>query len=102
MNMRYSPRDAADNMPAVNAIKLLEELGDDHSQRQSGLSAQPGVSVLAGPYQKKIVPVRCSAFKAVSVGMGGYGAVGDLVAVNSKIRVSITLTILIAFSCSIR
>jgi hypothetical protein len=38
-------RDAADNMPAVNAIKLLEELGDDHSQRQSGISASPGVTI---------------------------------------------------------
>lgn len=38
-------RDAADNMPAVNAIKLLEELGDDHSQRQSGASASPGVTI---------------------------------------------------------
>lgn len=38
-------RDAADNMPAVNAIKLLEELGDDHSQRGSGASASPGVTI---------------------------------------------------------
>jgi hypothetical protein len=38
-------RDAADNMPAVNAIKLLEELGDERSQRGSGANTSPGMTI---------------------------------------------------------
>lgn len=38
-------RDAADNMPAVNAIKLLEELGNDQRSGQPGVSASAGVTI---------------------------------------------------------
>ena len=38
-------RDAADNMPAVQAIKLLEEMGDEHAMRSQGVSASPGVTI---------------------------------------------------------
>lgn len=38
-------RDKADNMPAVNAIKLLEELGADQQARGSAASASPGVTI---------------------------------------------------------
>jgi len=38
-------RDAANNMPAVNAIKVLEQLPDDAAARASAGSAAPGVTV---------------------------------------------------------
>jgi hypothetical protein len=51
-------RDAADNMPAVNAIKVLEMLGGEHSEQHSS-NSQPGVvirlvSVSATPAQHTI------------------------------------------------
>jgi hypothetical protein len=36
-------RDAADNMPAVNAIRALEQLGDEQTNRPSAPS--PGISI---------------------------------------------------------
>jgi hypothetical protein len=48
-------RDAADNMPAVQAIRLLEELGDEQLQRNTGTSHSPGVTIrvinVAAPVQ---------------------------------------------------
>ena len=48
-------RDAADNMPAVQAIRLLEELGDEQLQRNTGTTHQPGVTIrvinVAAPVQ---------------------------------------------------
>jgi hypothetical protein len=39
-------RDADNNMPAVNAIKVLEQLGDEQQSRGgSGASASPGVTI---------------------------------------------------------
>jgi hypothetical protein len=38
-------RDAADNMPAVNAIKVLEQIGDEQQQRGSGASVGAGVVI---------------------------------------------------------
>jgi hypothetical protein len=39
-------RDAANNMPAVQAIKVLEELGDDYQRAGSGAAApSPGVVI---------------------------------------------------------
>lgn len=38
-------RDADNNMPAVNAIKVLEQLGEDQSAREAGVSASPGVTI---------------------------------------------------------
>lgn len=38
-------REAAPNMPAVQAIKLMHELGADQQQRNSGASASPGVTI---------------------------------------------------------
>jgi hypothetical protein len=38
-------RDAENNMPAVNAIKVLEQLGDEQQQRGSAVSASPGVTI---------------------------------------------------------
>ena len=38
-------RDSSDNMPAVNAIKLLEELGSEQLQRQSVQQLTPGVVI---------------------------------------------------------
>lgn len=37
-------RDAADNMPAVNAIKVLEQIGDEQTNNRS-TSASPGVTI---------------------------------------------------------
>jgi hypothetical protein len=39
-------RDAANNMPAVQAIKTLEELGQDHAARPQQLSVSPGITIL--------------------------------------------------------
>lgn len=38
-------RDAADNMPAVNAIKVLEQLGDGDAPGRSGVSHSPGLTI---------------------------------------------------------
>lgn len=39
-------RDAADNMPAVNAIKVLEQLGEESSTRSSTSAVAPGVTII--------------------------------------------------------
>ena len=38
-------RDAADNMPAVNAIKVLEQIGDEQLQRGTAPNHAPGVTI---------------------------------------------------------
>lgn len=38
-------REAAANMPAVQSIKLMHELGADQQQRNASLSASPGVTI---------------------------------------------------------
>lgn len=38
-------RDAANNMPAVQAIRTLEGMSDDHSAGGSGASASPGITI---------------------------------------------------------
>jgi hypothetical protein len=39
-------RDAADNMPAIQAIRTLEQLGDEQSAAGSGASHSPGVTIV--------------------------------------------------------
>jgi hypothetical protein len=40
-------RDKADNMPAVNAIRLLEQLGEDeHGNRRAAAMTSPGMVVV--------------------------------------------------------
>jgi hypothetical protein len=38
-------RDAADNMPAIQAIRTLEQMGDDQPGASSGASASPGITI---------------------------------------------------------
>jgi hypothetical protein len=38
-------RDAADNMPAIQAIRTLEQMGDDQPGAASGASASPGITI---------------------------------------------------------
>lgn len=38
-------RDAADNMPAIQAIRTLEGMGDDQPGASSGASASPGITI---------------------------------------------------------
>jgi hypothetical protein len=38
-------RDAADNMPAVNAIKTLELIGDDEGLMRRATDTGPGISI---------------------------------------------------------
>lgn len=38
-------RDAADNMPAIQAIRTLEGMGDDQLGAASGASASPGITI---------------------------------------------------------
>ena len=44
-------RDAAENMPAVNAILALERMGADGSMQQSGATHGPGVTIIIGAVQ---------------------------------------------------
>ena len=44
-------RDAADNMPAVNSIALLERMGADGSMQQFGATHGPGVTIIIGAVQ---------------------------------------------------
>ena len=80
-------RDAADNMPAVNAIKLLEELGDDHSQRQSGISASPGVTIRVVTVVQQPVSVEGPIYgqsKAIDVDIAAQSAPSDDIATHRK------------------
>lgn len=38
-------RDAADNMPAIQAIRTLEQLGDEQHNPASGVTHSPGVTI---------------------------------------------------------
>jgi hypothetical protein len=38
-------RDAADNMPAVQAVKALEQLADDDAKHPSGMHSAPGITI---------------------------------------------------------
>lgn len=38
-------RDAADNMPAIQAIRTLEQMSDEQSHGQSGASVSPGITI---------------------------------------------------------
>jgi hypothetical protein len=39
-------RDAADNMPAIQAIRTLEQLGDEQHHAANGASHSPGVTIV--------------------------------------------------------
>lgn len=39
-------RDAADNMPAVNAIRMLEQLGDEAGMSSAAMRAAPGLTIV--------------------------------------------------------
>lgn len=64
-------RDAADNMPAVNAIKALEQLGEERSNSGSNAAVvpgfaivivQPGASVTADYQQIDAKPLQTNTF----------------------------------------
>jgi hypothetical protein len=65
-------RDAADNMPAVQAIKVLEQLGDEQQQRNPSPSASPGVvirvvtNVIAAPASTRTIDAHADNASNVS------------------------------------